>query len=127
MIIMSLTTLTANAFIELNKIQDTKKLYLNDIYEFNEILKMKCQENNISYIGNVDSLYFYEMKFEYSTFFNVYEDTDGFVITLANNLEPINIQNYFRMHKNQELLNILNTIDFENIFLKNKGLTKRLQ
>lgn len=127
MIIMSLTTLTANAFIELNKIQDTKKIYLNDIYEFNEILKMKCQENNISYIGNVDSLYFYEMKFEYSTFFNVYEDTDGFVITLANNLEPINIQNYFRMHKNQELLNILNTIDFENIFLKNKGLTKRLQ
>ncbi len=126
MIIMSLTTLTANAFIELNKIQDTKKIYLNDIYEFNEILKMKCQENNISYIGNVDSLYFYEMKFEYSTFFNVYEDTDGFVITLANNLEPINIQNYFRMHKNQELLNILNTIDFENIFLKNKGLTKRL-
>ena len=124
---MSLTTLTANAFIELNKIQDTKKIYLNDIYEFNEILKMKCQENNISYIGNVDSLYFYEMKFEYSTFFNVYEDTDGFVITLANNLEPINIQNYFRMHKNQELLNILNTIDFENIFLKNKGLTKRLQ
>ena len=127
MIIMSLTTLTANAFIELNKIQDTKKIYLNDIYEFNEILKMKCQENNISYIGNVDSLYFYEMKFEYSTFFNVYEDTDGFVITLANNLEPVNIQNYFRMHKNQELLNILNTIDFENIFLKNKGLTKRLQ
>lgn len=127
MIIMSLTTLTANAFIELNKIQDTKKIYLNDIYEFNEILKMKCQENNISYIGNVDSLYFYEMKFEYSTFFNVYEDNDGFVITLANNLEPINIQNYFRMHKNQELLNILNTIDFENIFLKNKGLTKRLQ
>lgn len=124
---MSLTTLTANAFIELNKIQDTKKIYLNDIYEFNEILKMKCQENNISYIGNVDSLYFYEMKFEYSTFFNVYEDTDGFVITLANNLEPVNIQNYFRMHKNQELLNILNTIDFENIFLKNKGLTKRLQ
>lgn len=126
MIIMSLTTLVANAFIELNKIQDTKKIYLNDIYRFNEILKMKCQENNISYIGNIDSLYFYEMKFEYSTFFNVYEDTDGFVITLANNLEPINIQNYFRMHKNQELLNILNTIDFENIFLKNKGLTKRL-
>lgn len=124
MIIMSLTTLVANAFIELNKISETKKLYLEDVYQFNEVLKEYCTSHNIGYIGQIDSPHFYELKFNYSTFFNVYEDTDGYVITLANALGAKNIENYFRLTKNEELLSILENINFENIFLKNRCLTK---
>lgn len=124
MIIMSLTTLVANAFIELNKISETKKIYLEDVYQFNEALKEYCTSHNIGYIGQIDSPHFYELKFNYSTFFNLYEDTDGYVITLANALGAKNIENYFRLTKNEELLSILENINFENIFLKNRCLTK---
>ena len=121
---MSLTTLVANAFIELNKISETKKIYLEDVYQFNEALKEYCTSYNIEYICQIDSPHFYELKFNYSTFFNVYEDTDGYVITLANALEAKNIENYFRLNQNEELLCILENINLENIFLKNRCLTK---
>ena len=64
---MSLTTLVANAFIELNKISETKKIYLEDVYQFNEALKEYCTSYNIEYIGQIDSPHFYELKFNYST------------------------------------------------------------
>lgn len=125
MIIMGLTTLVANAFIELNKTSEIKKIYLEDVYKFNEILKEYCRTHGLEYIGQIDSPYFYELKFNYQTFFNIYEDIDGYVITLANNLESKNIENYFRMNKNEELLSILENINFESIFSKNRCLTKK--
>ena len=46
------------------------------------------------------------------------------MITLANALGAKNIENYFRLTQNEELLCILENINLENIFLKNRCLTK---
>lgn len=124
MLIMDLTTLVAYAFIELNKINEVRKIYLRDLYVLNKILKEEALNNEIEYIERMDSTRFYELKFNYSTFFNVYEDDDGFVITLANGIEPINIENYFKISKNKILLDLSNKIDLNEIFNISKKLKK---
>jgi hypothetical protein len=121
---MDLTTLVAYAFIELNKINEVRKIYLRDLYVLNKILKEEALNNEIEYIERMDSTRFYELKFNYSTFFNVYEDDDGFVITLANGIEPINIENYFKISKNKILLDLSNKIDLNEIFNISKKLKK---
>lgn len=126
MVIMSLTTLVANLFIELNKIGEVRKIYFDDIYEFDKILKEESKINGYGYISQTNSIYFYELKHGYSMFFEVYEDEKNYVVKLKDNVMISDLQNCFRDNigksKSQCLLQkILNKINYEEIFASIKS------
>lgn len=113
---MTLTTLVANAFIELNKKNNVKKIYLKDIINFNKALNEEAINNGLDYIGQLDSVYVYELRFKYSAFFNFYEDEDGYVITLKNEVTTSDIEKHFRFNVNKNFLLLLENIDINEIF-----------
>lgn len=107
MIVMTLTSLVANAFIELNKKNDVRKIYLKDIVDFNKVLHEEANANGLNYIGNPDSIYFNELRFNYSAFFNLYEDVDGYVISVKNGVSMSDIENKFRNNNDEIILALL--------------------
>lgn len=122
MITIDYITLVANAFIELNKFKEVRKIYLEDIKTFNNILKEELLNRKIEYIEHLDIIALNEIRFNYNIFFNLYEDYDGWVVTLANGINPVNIENYFRRNDSEILLKILETINFNEIFKTSKRL-----
>ncbi len=125
MLIMSLTTLVANAFIELNKNEEIRELKLDKVAVFDNEIKNYCENNNIEYISQLSSVYFYEMKFNYSMFFNVFEKADGYVVKLQNNISTQELIEFFRINYNPLLSQVLNDLNVKDIFCsKNKVLKK---
>lgn len=125
MLIMSLTTLVANAFIELNKNEEIRELKLDKVAVFDNEIKNYCENNNIEYISQLSSVYFYEMKFNYSMFFNVFEKADGYVVKLQNNISTQELIEFFRINYNPLLSQVLNDLNIKDIFCsKNKVLKK---
>ena len=126
MVVMSLTTLVANLFIELNKIKTVRKIYFEQIYNFDNILRDEITLEGYKYYSNFNSIYFYELKHGYSMFFDVYEDEIGYVVKLKENVRIEDLEECFRKNINsiqneKILLNTLEKIDFVNEFLnKNK-------
>lgn len=122
MVVMNLTTLVVNLFIELNKIENVRKIYFDKVFEFNKLLEEETNLRGYSYYGNTNSISFYELKHGYSMLFEVYEDEIGYVVKLRDNVNITDLNECFRtnisINENQKiLLEILNTIDFEKIFL----------
>lgn len=125
MLIMSLTTLVANAFIELNKNEEIRELKLDKVAVFDNEIKNYCENNNIEYISQLSSVYFYEMKFNYSMFFNVFEKADGYVVKLQNYISTQELIEFFRINYNPLLSQVLNDLNLKDIFCsKNKVLKK---
>ena len=121
MVITSLTSLVANLFIELNKIGEVRKIYFNDIYEFDKILEDEVNLRGYKYYSNTNSVHFYELKHGYSMFFEVYEDSKDYVVKLRDNVMISDLQECFRdgIGKNESqclLQKILQTINYKEFF-----------
>ena len=56
------------------------------------------------------------MRFNYSAFFDFYEDEHGYVISLKNNINILDIEENFRLHNNELLLSLLENLDLKEIF-----------
>lgn len=130
MIIMSLTTLVANLFIELNKIKEIRKIYFSDIYKFDNILKEEANTNGYTYYSQTNSIYFYELKYSYSMFFDVYEDEHDYIVKLKNNVTINDLIDCFKdnigLTESQNLLtNILDTINFNEIYFEKQKKIQR--
>ena len=130
MISIDLVTLCANTFIEYNKVKETRKLHIENIFVLNEAIKNECENNNIRYECNMDMNEFKKIRYSYNIFFDFYEDYDGYIIALANGIDIDSLINYYKQEKfyNEELIYILDKLDLENIFNeKSKQIKVRVQ
>lgn len=123
MVVMNLTTLTVNLFIELNKIKEVRKIYFEKIFEFNKMLEEESNLKGYTYYSNTNSISFYELKHGYGMFFEVYEDELGYVVKLRDNIDVKDLNDCFRnnilINENEKkLLEVLERIDFEKYFLE---------
>ena len=126
MVITSLTTLVANLFIELNRIGEIRKIYFDDIYEFNNILEDEVNMRGYKYYSNTNSVHFYELKYGYSMLFEVYEDENGYVVKIKDNVMISDLEECFRKNigksESQCLLQeILQKINYEEFFYSIKS------
>lgn len=115
MLQMNLTDLVANLFIRLNKLYEIRKIYFDDIYAFDKILKEDSKIKGYTYIGQINYEYFYELKYNYSMLFEVYEEEMGYVVKLRDNIMNSDLEESFR-HKKYLSNKILNQINYEEIF-----------
>jgi len=125
-VITSLTTLVANLFIELNKIGEIRKIYFDDIYEFDKMLEDEVNIRGHKYYSNTNSVHFYELKHSYSMFFEVYEDNKGYIVKLRDNVLVSDLYDCFRnsIGKNESqclLEEILKLINYEEFFTSIKS------
>lgn len=121
MVIMSLTTLVSNLFIELNKLGEIRKIYFSDIKDFDEVLKEEVRINGYGYISQTNSLYYYELKYGYGMFFEIYEDEKDYVVKLRDNVMISDLENCFRNNIGKSesqciLENILDKFDFNEFY-----------
>lgn len=122
MIITSIVLLTTTVFRKTNY----KEIYFEDLLTLNEILKEKAKNSGIIYIDQFDSTKFYELKFNYNMFYNTYENELGVIIKLASNVDSSLLEKYISDKEEMELINLLNEIDLDEIFHKNKNNVKHL-
>lgn len=115
MLQMNLTDLVANLFIRLNKLYEIRKIYFDDIYAFDKILKEDSKIKGYAYISQINYEYFYELKYNYSMLFEVYEEEMGYVVKLRDNVISSDLEESFR-HKKYLSNEILNQISYEEIF-----------
>lgn len=120
MIIMDLPTLVVNAFVQLNKqTEEIRKIKLKEVISFHTILKEKANEKGINYIEKLNSTSFYELKFNYAPFFDVYEDSGDYIVCLKNAITINDLITSFQK-PNFYLQSILSEIEINSIFTSSK-------
>lgn len=122
MIIIDLPTLVINAFIALNKEteKEIRKIKLKEVISFHKILSQKAMEENINYIAQLNSISFYELKFNYATFFDVYEDSSDYIVCLKEAITVNDLVDCFMKTPNPPLQKILSKIEIHSIFSSSK-------
>lgn len=126
MLLVNFSSLTISTFIKLNELKEVRKIKLKDIYTLNTKITEFCEENSIEYISNMDSIYVYDLRFNYHMYFQVLEEEYGYTVSLKKEVNTDDLIKIFNF-KNKQLDDVLNNIDIQEIFFKEKDFTKNLQ